>query len=192
MRKRLFWAILPLCVFFGGQLSGDGRLADEKPSVRQPAVAGQFYPAQPDELRRMLDDYLAQAAVPRTSGELGGADCAARGLHLFRQGGCAQLRAAQRPKVRAGGGDCALSFRGLPVRFGLRRRCLRHAARECPGGQGVRRQAGQVEPAHPAFQPRPHANPGAGRACPRGAAPVFAARAGGLQAGSHRDGRAKL
>jgi hypothetical protein len=59
-----------LCVFFGGQLSGDGRLADEKPSIRQPAVAGQFYPAQPEELRRMLDDYLAQAAVPPLPGNL--------------------------------------------------------------------------------------------------------------------------
>ena len=70
MRKRLFWAILPLCVFLGGPLSGDGRLADEKASIRQPAVAGQFYPAQPEELRRMLDDYLAQAEVPLLSGNL--------------------------------------------------------------------------------------------------------------------------
>ena len=70
MRKRLYWAILPLCAIFGGQLSGDGRLAEEKPTVRQPAVAGQFYPAQPDELRRMVDEYLAQAAVPALPGNL--------------------------------------------------------------------------------------------------------------------------
>jgi len=70
MRKRFCWAILPLCVFFGGQLSGGGSLADEKPSVRQPAVAGQFYPAQPEELRRMLDEYLAQAAAPPLPGNL--------------------------------------------------------------------------------------------------------------------------
>jgi hypothetical protein len=59
-----------LCVIFGGQLSGDGRPADEKPTVRQPVVAGQFYPAQPDELRRMVDEYLAQAAVPALPGKL--------------------------------------------------------------------------------------------------------------------------
>ena len=70
MRKRLSWAILPLCALFGGQPSGDGTLADEKPTIRQPAVAGQFYPAQPDELRRMLDEYLAQATVPALPGNL--------------------------------------------------------------------------------------------------------------------------
>src|SRR5208337_82208 len=70
MRKRFCWAILPLFAIFGATLSGDGSLADEKSSVRQPAVAGQFYPAQPDELRRMLDDYLAQAAVPQLPGNL--------------------------------------------------------------------------------------------------------------------------
>lgn len=70
MRKRFYWAILPLCAFFGGQLWGDGGLADEKPTVRQPAVAGQFYPAQPDELRRTVDEYLAQAAVPALPGKL--------------------------------------------------------------------------------------------------------------------------
>jgi MEMO1 family protein len=70
MRKRFYWAILPLCALFGGQLSGDGKLADEKPTIRQPVVAGQFYPAQPDELRRMLDEYLAQATVPALPGNL--------------------------------------------------------------------------------------------------------------------------
>jgi MEMO1 family protein len=70
MRKRFCWAILPLFAIFGAALSGYGCLGDEKTSVRQPAVAGQFYPAQPDELRRMLDDYLAQAAVPPVTGNL--------------------------------------------------------------------------------------------------------------------------
>jgi len=70
MRKRFYWVIPLLCAIFGGQLSGDGRTADEKSSVRQPAVAGAFYPAQPDELRRMLDDYLAQADEPALPGRL--------------------------------------------------------------------------------------------------------------------------
>jgi len=44
--------------------------ADEKSMVRQPAVAGQFYPAAPDELGRMIDQYLAQAAGPVVSGQI--------------------------------------------------------------------------------------------------------------------------
>ena len=70
MRKGFYWVFPLLCVIFGGQLSGDGRCADEKSSVRQPAVAGAFYPAQPDELRRMLDDYMAQAEEPALPGKL--------------------------------------------------------------------------------------------------------------------------
>jgi len=70
MNKRLFWAILLFGVFFGGQLLGNDSLADEKSSIRQPAVAGQFYPAKPEELRAMLDDYLAQATVPQLPGNL--------------------------------------------------------------------------------------------------------------------------
>ena len=31
------------------------------PAARQPAVAGQFYPANPDELQRLVDSYLARA-----------------------------------------------------------------------------------------------------------------------------------
>jgi MEMO1 family protein len=70
MKKRFCWAVLPLFAILGATLSGYGCLGDEKTLVRQPAVAGQFYPAQPDELRRMLDDYLAQAAVPPVTGNL--------------------------------------------------------------------------------------------------------------------------
>jgi len=70
MRKRFYWVILLLGVIFGGQLSGDSRRADEKSTVRQPVVAGQFYPAQPDQLQQMLDEYLAQATVPAPPGKL--------------------------------------------------------------------------------------------------------------------------
>ena len=70
MRTRFCWAILPLVAIFSVTPAGDGSRADEKPSVRQPAVAGQFYPAQPDELRHMLDEYLAQATVPQLPGNL--------------------------------------------------------------------------------------------------------------------------
>jgi hypothetical protein len=38
--------------------------AAEKQKVRQPAVAGAFYPAQPKELEKMVDEFLARAAPP--------------------------------------------------------------------------------------------------------------------------------
>ena len=73
MRKKLYWAVLlPLCASFAVLQSGSSRPADEKATVRQPAVAGQFYPAQADELRKMLEEYLGQAAVPPPGGKLVG------------------------------------------------------------------------------------------------------------------------
>ncbi len=70
MRKRFSFAVFLLCAFFASRLSGDSGLADAKSSVRQPAVAGQFYPAQPEELRRMIDEDLAQAVDPPLAGNL--------------------------------------------------------------------------------------------------------------------------
>lgn len=40
----------------------------EGQKVRQPAVAGGFYPADPKELGKMLDEFLARAAVPEIRG----------------------------------------------------------------------------------------------------------------------------
>jgi hypothetical protein len=70
MNKTFRPVVFLLSVFFAVQLSGDTRRADEKPLVRQPAVAGQFYPASPEELRRMINDDLAQATVPPLTGNL--------------------------------------------------------------------------------------------------------------------------
>jgi hypothetical protein len=70
MRKKFYWAFLPLSAIFGTQLLGNDRPAEVKPTVRQPAVAGQFYPADPTELRRMVDDFVAQAEVPNLSGQI--------------------------------------------------------------------------------------------------------------------------
>ena len=36
-------------------------------NIRQPAVAGMFYPADPDELDAMLDSMLQQARPPDTT-----------------------------------------------------------------------------------------------------------------------------
>lgn len=38
--------------------------------VRQPAVAGAFYPADANELRKMVDDFLARATPPAVSGPI--------------------------------------------------------------------------------------------------------------------------
>ena len=70
MRKHLRCLFLVLCLFSAGQISGDGRPCTEKSTVRQPAVAGQFYPAPPDELRKMLDQFLTQAGGPTITGHL--------------------------------------------------------------------------------------------------------------------------
>jgi len=70
MKKRLAFAFLTLCALSVGQLLGRGSFADDNPSIRQPAVAGQFYPAQADELRQMVDGFLSQAAVPDLQGRI--------------------------------------------------------------------------------------------------------------------------
>jgi len=64
MRRRSLLSLFVACVTLGGLLASGCLRADDKPKIRQPAVAGQFYPAQPDELGKMVDGFLAQAAVP--------------------------------------------------------------------------------------------------------------------------------
>ena len=61
--KTLLCGTLALFVLAGvllleGPLSG----GEPAPKVRQPAVAGSFYPAGPKELGMMLDDFLSKAA----------------------------------------------------------------------------------------------------------------------------------
>ena len=50
----------------GGSASGGRRLGGggQAPKIRQPAVAGSFYPADPKELGSMIDGFLAKAAPP--------------------------------------------------------------------------------------------------------------------------------
>jgi MEMO1 family protein len=70
MKKILYCALLLGCFVPLGQPSGTADRADEKPIVRQPAVAGQFYPGQPDELRQMIDQFLAEATPPQLTGSI--------------------------------------------------------------------------------------------------------------------------
>jgi len=39
-------------------------------SIRQPAVAGQFYPARPEQLERDIHRYISQAALPQDLGDV--------------------------------------------------------------------------------------------------------------------------
>jgi AmmeMemoRadiSam system protein B len=53
--KILAFSFVVLCVFAGTPM----------PKVRPPAVAGSFYPSDPKELGRMIDDFLSKATPPR-------------------------------------------------------------------------------------------------------------------------------
>ncbi|RLJ01575.1 MAG: AmmeMemoRadiSam system protein B, partial [Candidatus Aenigmatarchaeota archaeon] len=49
---------LVLLVLVSG-CTGKQSVVDEgKPVIREPAVAGRFYPSDPEELKAMIDDYL--------------------------------------------------------------------------------------------------------------------------------------
>jgi hypothetical protein len=67
MRYQTLFALFAFLVLLAGLQVANCSPADEKPKIRQPAVAGQFYPAEPGELGKMLDGFLAQAAVPSIS-----------------------------------------------------------------------------------------------------------------------------
>jgi AmmeMemoRadiSam system protein B/AmmeMemoRadiSam system protein A len=63
--RTLFLGIIALCVLtgllaFDGKSSGGG----QAPKIRPMAVAGTFYPADPKELGKMIDDFLAKASPP--------------------------------------------------------------------------------------------------------------------------------
>src|ERR1035438_8732998 len=63
--KILTFGIVALSVVAGFLLvEGASRGGGEAPKVRQPAVAGSFYPADPKELGNMLDGFLSKAAPP--------------------------------------------------------------------------------------------------------------------------------
>ena len=70
MRTRLSRVFLALLAIAVAQLLGSSSSGNDQPAVRQPAVAGQFYPASPEELRHMIDGFLAQATVPAIEGDV--------------------------------------------------------------------------------------------------------------------------
>jgi len=56
----------------GGNQSGDDSNITYEPKLREPAVAGGFYPDDPAELRQMVDSYLGDAEVVCSGQEIGG------------------------------------------------------------------------------------------------------------------------
>jgi len=63
--KTLLYVILAFAVLGGLHLLQGGSIAGgEAQKVRSPTVAGSFYPADPTELGKMVDGFLAQAATP--------------------------------------------------------------------------------------------------------------------------------
>ena len=47
-------------------------MIDQKEKLRFPAVAGQFYPGEREELNQMIDEFLKNAKVPKIEGEIFG------------------------------------------------------------------------------------------------------------------------
>jgi len=63
--RTLLFGIIALCVLAGVlALEGTSRGGGQAPKIRPMAVAGSFYPADPKELGKMIDDFLAKASPP--------------------------------------------------------------------------------------------------------------------------------
>ena len=62
MKTLLFGSLVLFAGFLAMEPASGGGQASK---VRQPAVAGTFYPADPQELGKMIDGFLAKAAPPR-------------------------------------------------------------------------------------------------------------------------------
>src|SRR5208282_1929541 len=68
---RFDFRFLTLVPVLASVLLGSHRAhAADKQKVRQPGVAGSFYPADPKELAKMVDDFLARANPPALKGPL--------------------------------------------------------------------------------------------------------------------------
>jgi len=107
-----------------------------EPKVRPAAVAGSFYPADPQELSKMIDDLLANAAPPPVDGTIIAAVSPHAG-YPYSGPVAAWTYAAIGAQVKAAtsiarSGDRALALRGLRLHLGVRRRRLHHAARQVP------------------------------------------------------------
>ena len=57
--------ILILRILIFGLVACSAMAKAPTPKVRPPAVAGRFYPSDPEELGRMIDDFLSKAAPPQ-------------------------------------------------------------------------------------------------------------------------------
>jgi len=104
--------LLPLCAV---SLYAKRPSSSSKQEVRPMAVAGSFYPVDPAELGKMLDQLLAAAKVPAVPDLV-----AIVAPHaVLWPGGGVFVCPATRPEGAAGGGDRSLSLRGLRLFLGL-------------------------------------------------------------------------
>lgn len=67
MRKLCFIILMSCLIVFCGKSESYSMNSDKM--VREPAVAGQFYPANPQELGKMIDAFLAAAKKIQSTGE---------------------------------------------------------------------------------------------------------------------------
>jgi len=70
MKKRLLGLFFAWCAGWCVLLAAGCLRADEKSKVREPAVAGAFYPGQAEVLSKLVDQLIAQAVVPANPGRL--------------------------------------------------------------------------------------------------------------------------
>jgi hypothetical protein len=68
--KSLLFALMMLCVFFLCQGYGTAPSAKEPGGVRKAILAGSWYPANPESLRRLIAGYLSKAEADIPEGEL--------------------------------------------------------------------------------------------------------------------------
>ena len=112
--------------------------------VREPAVAGLFYPKDPAELGRLIDDCLAAAKPGGAAGRTQGPHLSPRRLSVLRPRGRLRLQTARRPQLRHRRGDGAKPLR-RPARG------VGHGCHGVPHPAGRRAGLGQGEDArHPA------------------------------------------
>jgi len=71
MRRRIIIPVIIITLLASATIGGcRGCIKTKEATVRKPAVAGSFYPADPDELRKMIQGFLSAAKKPEPEGDL--------------------------------------------------------------------------------------------------------------------------
>ena len=127
----------------------------DAPKVRPAGVAGGFYPADPKELTQMIDGLLAHNAVPQVQGPLVALICPHAG-YMFTgpvAAACfAQLKGRKYTRVVVIAPSHYVNFPFSSIYDGD---AYATPLGQCSGGQGLSRQAGEIELRHQDLRPRP-------------------------------------